>query len=164
VHSISYTPVTDPRTEPEALIKEARQRQRRRRLAGAVAVVVTAAAAAVTAAGLIAGSGSGDRTTPSPSPRTEPTAPARAAALVTVSETRLPKGGDLSLVSGFHAIWVTGIGVTYEVDDSTGSDQRHVAVGEDRADPRADDIDPRHLPRRVRQRDRRRGRRGLGDS
>ena len=120
MHSISHTPATDPSTEPEALIKEARQRRRRRWLVATVAVVVTAAAAAVAATGVFAGSGSGTGARPSPSSQTEPTAPARAPALVTVSETHLPKGSSLSLAVGYGAVWVTGRGVTYEVSEATG--------------------------------------------
>ncbi len=37
-----------------------------------------------------------------------------------VSRTSLPKGNSLTLAAGYHAVWVTGIGVTYQVDDATG--------------------------------------------
>jgi DNA-binding beta-propeller fold protein YncE len=126
VHSISYTPATDPGTDPDALIKEARQRQRRRWLVAAVALVVTATVAAATAAGLMSGSGSGNRPTPSPSPRKSAAPPAPAAPLVTVSETRLPRGYSLSLAVGYRAVWVTGHNVTYEVSEATGKIARTI--------------------------------------
>jgi DNA-binding beta-propeller fold protein YncE len=37
-----------------------------------------------------------------------------------VSQTSLPKGNSLSLAAGYHAVWVTGIGVTYRVNEATG--------------------------------------------
>jgi DNA-binding beta-propeller fold protein YncE len=132
VHSISYTPLTDPRTDPgtdpDALIREARQRQRKRWLVAAVAVVVTAAAASATAVGLMGGSGSGHRPTPSPSPRESPAPPVPAARLVTVGETRLPRGWSFSVAVGYRAVWVTGHNVTYEVSQATGKIVRTIST------------------------------------
>jgi len=105
-----------PGTEPEALIREARRRQRRRWLAAGVVIAVVAAGAA---AG-IAGSGAGTGLRPL-GRQLMPAAPAHpAAALVTVSQTSLPGGNSLSLAVGYQAIWVTEIGVTYQVDEVTG--------------------------------------------
>ncbi len=39
---------------------------------------------------------------------------------MTVSQTSLPGGNSLSLAVGYQAVWVTGIGVTYQVDEATG--------------------------------------------
>ena len=105
-----------PRAEPQALIKEARRRQRRRWLAAGAAVALAVAGAAAA----IAGSGAG--TGPRPQGRhASPQAPAQAAAaLVTVSQTSLPGGNSLSLAVGYRAVWVTGISVTYQVDEATG--------------------------------------------
>jgi hypothetical protein len=111
-----------PGTEPEALIREARRRQRRRWLAAGAAMVVVAAGVAA----VIAGSGAGGGARP-PSRHALPSAPvhglpapAHAAALTTVSQTSLPRGNSLSLAIGYRAVWVTGIGVTYEVSEGTG--------------------------------------------
>jgi DNA-binding beta-propeller fold protein YncE len=112
----------DTGTGPEAVIREARRRQRRRWLAAGAAVAVAVAAVV----SVIAGSGAGSRPRP-PGHRALPTAPghgapppAHAATLTVVSQTSLPKGNSLSLVAGYHAVWVTGIGVTYQVDEATG--------------------------------------------
>jgi hypothetical protein len=104
-------------TEPEALIKEARRRQHRRRAAGvAVAVMVAGTVTAALVAG--SGGGSGSRV---PGRHGASTAPAHAAGtLVTVSQTSLPGGNSLSLAVGYQAVWVTGVGVTYQVDEVTG--------------------------------------------
>lgn len=102
--------------QPRDLIKEARRRQHRRWLATgvAVAVVVTGVTAALTGWG----SGAGPRPL-ARHPR--PAAPAPAAApRVTVSQTSLPAGNSLNLAVGYRAVWVTGIGVTYQVDEATG--------------------------------------------
>jgi hypothetical protein len=101
-------------TQPEALIREARRRQHRRWLAAGAAMAVVVAGAAA----LVANSGAGLR----PLGRhAVPTAPAHAAAaLVMVSQTSLPRGNSLSLAVGYRAVWVTGIGVTYQVDEVTG--------------------------------------------
>jgi len=37
-----------------------------------------------------------------------------------VSQTTLPKGNSLSLATGYRAVWVSGTGVTYQLDDVTG--------------------------------------------
>ena len=110
-----------PGTEPEAVIREARRRQRRRWLAIAAAIVtvISGAGAGVWGAGL----GSGSRPPclhrrPGPSARQAPGA--SRVTLVTVSQTSLPKGNSLSLAVGYRAVWVTGIGVTYQVDAATG--------------------------------------------
>lgn len=110
-----------PRTgaRPEALIREARRRRRRRWLAsGAVIAVVAAGAAAG-----VAGPGGGGR--PRPPDRPAPARPfpaplAHAAALTTVSQTRLPEGDSLTLAAGYGAVWVTGVDVTYQVSQDTG--------------------------------------------
>jgi DNA-binding beta-propeller fold protein YncE len=39
---------------------------------------------------------------------------------VVAGQTSLPKGNSLSLAVGYRAVWVTGIGVTYQVDEATG--------------------------------------------
>ena len=111
-----------PGTEPEAVIREARRRQRRRWLAAGAAMVMVAAGVAA----VIAGSGAGGGARP-PSRHALPSAPvhglpapAHAAALTTVSQTSLPHGNSLSLAIGYRAVWVTGIGVTYEVSEDTG--------------------------------------------
>lgn len=109
-----------PAAEPEALIREARRRQRRRWLAAGAAMVMVAGVAAV-----IAGSGGGSGQRPpgsrgAPGPHALPAAPAHAATLVTVSQTSLPQGNSLSLAAGYRAVWVTGVGVTYQVDEATG--------------------------------------------
>ena len=135
MHSITRVPgagvsppdaLSDVDEEAAALIREARQRQRRRWLVAAVAVVVSVAAVVATA--VFAGSGSGSRARPSPSSQTEPIAPALAPALVTVSATHLPKGGAYHLASGFHAVWVTGIGVTYQISQTSGRILRTIAT------------------------------------
>jgi DNA-binding beta-propeller fold protein YncE len=111
-----------PGTDPEAVIREARRRQHRRWLAVAVAAAVVIAG--VTA--VVAGSGAGSRPRPPghqvlPGPgHGRPVAPARPAAeAVTVSQTRVPRaiGG---LAAGYGAVWLTGGGVTYQVDQVTG--------------------------------------------
>jgi DNA-binding beta-propeller fold protein YncE len=43
-----------------------------------------------------------------------------AAALVTVSQTRLPKAYSLVLVARYGAVWLAGTGVTYAIDAVTG--------------------------------------------
>jgi hypothetical protein len=111
--------------EPEALIKEARRRQRRRWLAVAVAVVVTSAAGA---AAVLTRSGAGNGTARAHSPSPRPEAPVGAPALLTVSTTRLPRGSSFSLAAGFHAVWVTGIGVTYEISQTTGRIVRTIST------------------------------------
>jgi hypothetical protein len=104
-----------PGTGPDALFKEARRRQHRRRVAaGAVLVAGTVTAA------LIAGSGGGTGSR-APGRHAAPSAAAQTATtLVTVSQTGLPGGNSLSLAVGYRAVWVTGIGVTYQVDEVTG--------------------------------------------
>jgi DNA-binding beta-propeller fold protein YncE len=58
-----------------------------------------------------------------------PAAPAHAAAaLVTVSQTRLPKEYSLSLAAGFGAVWLPGAGVTYQVDEATGKIVRTIST------------------------------------
>jgi hypothetical protein len=52
-------------------------------------------------------------------PPVKPT-PKLAGRLVVVGQTRLPRGGSLNLAVGFHAVWVAGVGVTYQIDDRTG--------------------------------------------
>jgi DNA-binding beta-propeller fold protein YncE len=105
------------------VIREARRRQHRRWLAVAVAAAVVIGGAAAA----IAGSGAGSRPRPPGHralpghPHGRPAAPAHpAATLVTVSQTRVPKGGSWSLAAGYGAVWLTGIGVTYQVDQATG--------------------------------------------
>lgn len=39
---------------------------------------------------------------------------------MTVSQTSLPQGNSLSLAAGYRAVWVTGVGVTDQVDEATG--------------------------------------------
>jgi hypothetical protein len=76
------------------------------------------AVVAAGAAALVAGAGAGLRPLGG---HAVPTAPTHAAAaLVTVSQTSLPGGNSLSLAVGYRAVWVTGIGVTYQVDEVTG--------------------------------------------
>jgi DNA-binding beta-propeller fold protein YncE len=123
--------LTEPGTEPEAVIRQARRRQRRRWLAAGVAMAVAAAAAAA----VIAGSGAGSRprppghhSVPAAAAHGLPAGPAHAAALVTVSQVNLPKGNSLSLAAGYRAVWVTGIGVTYQVDESTGRIVRTIST------------------------------------
>jgi hypothetical protein len=110
---------------PEALIREARRRQRRRWLAvGAmVTLAMGAAAALIAGAGGAGGAGSAQRPPGSPAapgPHAVPQAPAHAATLMTVSQTLLPQGTSRSLAVGYQAVWVTGVGVTYQVDEVTG--------------------------------------------
>jgi hypothetical protein len=123
--------LTGPGTEPEAVIREARRRQRRRWLAAGVAIAVAAAGAAA----VIAGSGAGSRprppghhSMPAAAAHGLPAGPAHAAALVTVSQVSLPKGNSLSLAVGFRAVWVTGVGVTYQVDEATGRIVRTIST------------------------------------
>jgi DNA-binding beta-propeller fold protein YncE len=107
---------------PEAVIREARRRQRRRHLTVGMAMAVVVAGAVA----VIAVSGPGGARPPghhgrAPAPGPGLSVPARAAAtLVTASQTSLPRGNSLSLTAGYGAVWVTGIGVTYEVDQVTG--------------------------------------------
>jgi DNA-binding beta-propeller fold protein YncE len=115
--------LADAGTEAEALIQEARRRQHRRWLAAGVAMAVVAAATAT----VIAGSGAGSRLRfpgsqglPAHRHGLPAAAAARAATLVTVSQTRLPKGNWLSLAVRYGAVWVTGIGVTYQINAVTG--------------------------------------------
>jgi DNA-binding beta-propeller fold protein YncE len=113
--------VPDTGAEAEALIQEARRRRHRRWLAvGAAIAAVVAGAAAV-----IAGAGGGSRPRPPVShgpagSHARPAAPAQAQRLVTVSQTSLPKGNSLSLATRYRAVWVTGIGVTYQVNQANG--------------------------------------------
>lgn len=112
--------LAEPGAEPESVIREARRRQHRRWLAAGMAIAAVVAGAAV----VIAGSGAGSRPRPSgpqgaPGSHAQPKVPAHAAALVTVSQTSLPKGNSLSVAAGYRAVWVTGIGVTYEIDEAT---------------------------------------------
>ncbi len=110
------------------MIQEARRRQHRRWLVIAVAIAVAAGGAAT----VIAGSGAGSRPRP-PGPHGLPAAAghgrsgavAHAAALVTVSQTSLAKS-SLSLAAGYRAVWVTGIGVTYEINEVTGQIARTI--------------------------------------
>jgi len=119
----------DAGTDPEAVIRDARRRQHRRWLAAGMAIAAVVAGAAV----VIAGPGGGSRPRPpgpqgAPGSHALPKAPAHAAALVTVSQTSLPKGNSLSLAVGYRAVWVTGIGVTYQVDEATGRIMRTIAT------------------------------------
>ncbi|MGO8958040.1 MAG: hypothetical protein ACLQFR_11805 [Streptosporangiaceae bacterium] len=114
---------------PEVLIKEARRRQRRRYLLATAATVAVAASAVA----VFGGSGAGGRPrppgpAPSPSRHTPPPATGRATGLVTVSQTRLPKPNSLSLAVGFRAVWVTGTGVTYEINAATGRIMRTIST------------------------------------
>jgi len=52
-------------------------------------------------------------------PPVKPT-PKLAGRLVVAGQIRLPKGSSLNLAVGFHAVWATGNGVTYKIDDRTG--------------------------------------------
>ncbi|HEY6275494.1 MAG TPA: hypothetical protein VIX86_04110 [Streptosporangiaceae bacterium] len=120
----------DAGTGPEALIREARRRRRRRWLAWAAVAVVVAAAAVV-----IAGSGAGSHPRPpghhglpAAAAHGLPAGPAPAAAPVTASQTSLPEGNSLSLAVGYRAVWVTGIGVTYQVDEATGRIVRTIST------------------------------------
>jgi streptogramin lyase len=45
-----------------------------------------------------------------------------------VSQTRLPKQNSLSEAVGYGAIWVTGIGVTYEISETTGRIVRTIST------------------------------------
>ena len=122
--------LAEPGTEPEAVIREARRRQHRRWLVAGVALAVAAAGVAA----VIAGSGAGNRPQPpgphgAPGPHALPKAPTHAAGtLVTVSQTSLPKGNSLGLAAGYRAAWVTGIGVTYQVDAATGRIVRTIST------------------------------------
>jgi hypothetical protein len=121
--------LAEPVAEPEALIREARRRQRRRWLAAGAAMVVVVAGAVAVIAG--SGAGSGQRPPSSdgaPGPHALPEAPAHAATLVTVSQTSLPQGNSLSLAAGYRAVWVTGVGVTYQVDEATGRIVRTIST------------------------------------
>jgi streptogramin lyase len=114
--------LAEPGTEPEAVIREARRRQHRRWLAITVAVVTVISGAA---GAVIWGFGIGSGSSPpglhrQPGPGAQPTAGANGATLVVASQTSLPKGNSLSLAVGYRAVWVTGIGVTYQVDEATG--------------------------------------------
>jgi DNA-binding beta-propeller fold protein YncE len=120
--------LSGPGTEPEAVIREARKRQHRRWLAIAVAVTVISAAGVV-----IWGSGIGSGSRPPslhmrPGPGTGPAAAANGATLVVTSQTSLPTGNSLSLAVGYQAVWVTGIGVTYQVDEATGRIVRTIST------------------------------------
>jgi DNA-binding beta-propeller fold protein YncE len=120
--------LSGPGTEPEAVIREARRRQHRRWLAIAVAVTVISAAGVV-----IWGSGVGSGSRPPglntrPGPGTRPAAAASGATLVVASQTSLPKGNSLSVAVGYQAVWVTGIGVTYQVDEATGRIMRMIST------------------------------------
>ena len=114
---------------PEAVIREARRRQHRRWLAIAVA-----AATAISGAGAaIWGTGIGSGSRPPglhgrPGPGAQPTAGAGGATLLVASQTSLPKGNSLSLAAGYQAVWVTGIGMTYQVDEATGRIVRTIST------------------------------------
>ncbi len=109
-----------PGTEPEAVIREARRRQHRRWLAVAVAVgTVTSVAAGAVIWGFGGGSSPPGQLRRA-GPGAQPTAGASGATLAVASQTSLPKGNSLSLAVGYRAVWVTGIGVTYQVDEATG--------------------------------------------
>jgi streptogramin lyase len=113
--------LTEPGTEPEAVIREARRRQHRRWLAIAVAVVTVISGAGAVIWG--AGVGSGSRPPGllrRPGPGARPATGANRTALVVAGQTSLPKGNSLSVAVGYRAVWVTGIGVTYQVDGATG--------------------------------------------
>ena len=117
----SDSPLPDAGTEPEALIMQARRRQHRRYLVTGVAIAAVAAAAVA----VIGGSGAGGRPRSAGPPRPPgrhalAPAPARVAALVTAGQTSLPRGHSLSLVVGYRAVWVTGIGITYKIDEASG--------------------------------------------
>jgi hypothetical protein len=114
----------------EALIREARRRQRRRWLASGAAVAAAVAAVAAVVAGWVGGSGRpppGQHGVPA-APAHRPAAGAHAVALTTVSQTSLPEGNSLSLAVGYRAVWVTGIGVTYEVNQVTGRIVRTIST------------------------------------
>src|SRR6267154_3231912 len=120
--------LSGPGTEPETVIREARKRQHRRWLAIAVAVTVIPAAGVV-----IWGSGIGSGSRPPslhtrPGPGTGPAAAANGATLVVAGQTSLPRGNSLSLAVGYRAVWVTGIGVTYQVDEATGRIVRTIST------------------------------------
>jgi streptogramin lyase len=113
--------LAEPGTEPEAVIREARRRQRRRRLSIAVAVVTVISGAGA----VIWGAGIGRGSRPPglhwrPGPGARPTAGASGATLVVASQTSLSEGNSLSVAAGYRAVWVTGMGVTYQVDEATG--------------------------------------------
>jgi DNA-binding beta-propeller fold protein YncE len=113
--------LAEPGTEPEAVIREARRRQRRRWLAIAAAVITVIAGTGA----VIWGSGTGTGSPPPgphrrPAPGAQPTVGASGATLVVASQTSLPQGNSLSLAVGYRAVCVTGIGVTYQVDEATG--------------------------------------------
>lgn len=113
--------LAEPGTEPEAVIREARRRQRRRWLAIAVAIVTVVSGAGA----VIWGSGMGSGSRPPglhgrPGPGARPTVGASGATLVVAGQTSLPEGNSLSVAVGYRAVWVTGIGVTYQVDEATG--------------------------------------------
>jgi DNA-binding beta-propeller fold protein YncE len=113
------------------VIREARRRQHRRWLAIAVAVAVVIGGVAAVIAGSGAGSGPrppGFQVLPVPA-HARPVAPAHPAAeVVTVSQTRLPKGGSLSLAAGYGAVWLPGIGVTYQINEVTGRIVRTIST------------------------------------
>jgi DNA-binding beta-propeller fold protein YncE len=114
--------LAEPGTEPEAVIREARRRQRRRWLVTAVAVVTVISGIA---GAVLWGFGSGGGSSPPgglrrAGPGAQPTVGASGATLVVASQTSLPKGNSLSVAVGYRAVWVTGIGVTYQVDEATG--------------------------------------------
>lgn len=105
----------------EALIREARRRQHRRWLAIAATVVTVISGAGAVTWG--AGSGGGSRPPGlhrRPGPGAPPIAGASGPTLVVTSQTSLPKSNSLSMAVGYQAVWVTGIGVTYQVDEATG--------------------------------------------
>jgi hypothetical protein len=107
----------------QALFQQARRRRRRRWLTvGAVIAAVAAGGIAV-----ITGAGGGHRARPQSAPAARPAASARAP-LVTVSQTRLPGDNSLSLAVGYRAVWVSGINVTYEVDQDTGRVVRTIST------------------------------------
>jgi hypothetical protein len=122
---------SEPGTGPETLIQEARRRQRRRWLMTGVTIAVVAACMAT----VIAGSGTGSGARPPGSHRLpgsahgQPAAAAHAsAALVTVSQTSFPSGNSLSLAIGYRSVWVTGVSVTYQVNQATGRIMRTIST------------------------------------
>ncbi|HEV2377290.1 MAG TPA: hypothetical protein VGS19_34640 [Streptosporangiaceae bacterium] len=117
-----------PGTEPAALIREARRRQHRRWLATGLAMAVLTGGAAAVIAGVGGGSHPRPPVAHGPAgPHARRAAPAHTAGLVTVSQTSLP-GNDLSLAVGYRAVWVPGVGVTYEINDVSGRIVRTIST------------------------------------
>jgi hypothetical protein len=115
----------------EALIREARRRQHRRWLAIGAALATGAGATAAVIAG--AGGGGGPRPPVAHRPAAAAARPpvlahAYPPQLVPVSRTRLPKGNTLGLATGYRAVWVAGMGVTYQINEVTGRIVRTIST------------------------------------